>query len=327
VTGRCPAFHASEPARADAHDAPGAEVALAAPGRIEGLTEVVNVNAGVDGVLASVAVHEGQHVDIGDVLATVHRDDLARELAAARAALESLKQVRVRLLRGSRPEAREQAAAETAARSAALLRARSRHERLRGLGELGIVAADALEEGRRDFEVAESLARAAARREDLVRAQPLPEEVAKADADVRAADERVRTAEARREQCIVRAPLAGTVLRCHLRAGEAVSTTVPQPILALVDVSRLRVRTEVDERHIGRVRPAQPVIVRAEAFGDRAFRGRVSRVASVMGRKNVHTGDPAEKSDRDVLEVMAEMDGTDEGLVVGLRVTVQFLAQ
>jgi len=49
--------------------------------------------------------------------------------------------------------------------------------------------------------------------------------------------------------------------------------------------------------------------------------------AVALGVAGVRTGDPAEKSDRDVLEVMAEMDGTGEGLVVGLRVTVQFLAQ
>jgi len=39
----------------------------------------------------------------------------------------------------------------------------------------------------------------------------------------------------------------------------------------------------------------------------------------------VRTGDPAEKSDQDVLAVFIELDGASENLVVDLRVTVQFL--
>ncbi len=44
-----------------------------------------------------------------------------------------------------------------------------------------------------------------------------------------------------------------------------------------------------------------------------------------MGRKRVRSGDPAEKSDRNVLEVLIDVEGKDRALVVGLRVTVQFL--
>jgi len=43
-----------------------------------------------------------------------------------------------------------------------------------------------------------------------------------------------------------------------------------------------------------------------------------------MGRKKVKTGDPAEKSDRDVLEVIADLEDHDPLLVVGLRVVVRF---
>jgi hypothetical protein len=46
-----------------------------------------------------------------------------------------------------------------------------------------------------------------------------------------------------------------------------------------------------------------------------------------MGRKKVRTGDPAEKSDRDVLEVLVDLVETDARLVIGLRVTVQFLSK
>jgi hypothetical protein len=53
----------------------------------------------------------------------------------------------------------------------------------------------------------------------------------------------------------------------------------------------------------------------------------VASFGELMGRKRVRTGDPAEKSDRDVLEVLIDMDERDERLVIGLRATVRFLAQ
>ena len=117
------------------------------------------------------------------------------------------------------------------------------------------------------------------------------------------------------------------MLRVHLMPGETVSTVMPRPVISLADLSRLRVRTEVDERDLGRLRIGQSVTVFSDAFPDKQFAGRVASFGSLMGRKQVRTGDPAEKSDRDVLEVLVELDERDERLVVGLRTTVRFLAQ
>ena len=55
--------------------------------------------------------------------------------------------------------------------------------------------------------------------------------------------------------------------------------------------------------------------------------GTVRSIGSQMGRKKVRTGDPAEKADRDVLEVLIDLDERNAALIVGLRVTAQFLGQ
>jgi hypothetical protein len=109
-----------------------------------------------------------------------------------------------------------------------------------------------------------------------------------------------------------------------MKPGEVVSVVFPQPILSLADTSRFRVRAEVDERDIARVFPGQRVLVHADAFPQQEFTGTIAYAESLMGRKKIRTGDPAEKSDRDVLEVLADLADQDPRLVVGLRVTVQF---
>src|SRR5215471_3084594 len=289
------------------------EVVLACPGRVEGLSELVGVGSGIDGVLQSVLVTEGQRVSAGSVLAVIDRRDLADELKAALAAADSARQVRTRLIHGSRDEERSSAAADTVAAQAVLRQAELRYQRMERLFSEGVVSADARDEARRDMDVGEAKLRATRDHERLVNATPLPEELAKADADVKNADERVVGARANLEKCKVKAPISGTILRCEMKAGETVSTVFPKPLITMADASALRVRAEVDERDIGRVSIGGAVRVLSDAFPGKMIEGRVSRIEELMGRKKVRTGDPGEKSDRDVLEVLVDLKGKEKG--------------
>jgi HlyD family secretion protein len=301
------------------------EVVVAAPGRIEAASEVINLGAGADGVIGEIRVREGQHVKAGEVLVVIDRQDLSAELSAARAAAESARQTRARLVRGSRDEERRQAEAEVNAVEAVVRQAQLRYNRFEQLFQKRVISEDQRDEARRNLDVSEANLRAAQKHKELIDAPALPEELDRADADVLAADERVRSVTERLSKCFVKAPISGTVLKTHMKAGEAFSTFMPQAILSLADTSSMRVRAEVDERDLGRIRVGQQVIIHSDAFGGKELKGRVTRIGTQMGRKKVRTGDPAEKSDRDVLEVFIELDGDGQALVVDLRVTVQFL--
>ncbi len=313
-------------AKAEATASPSASVVLAAPGRVEGMSEAIEVGAGADGVLQEVRVCEGQQVAAGEVLAIVSCGDVEAEQQAAMAATESARQARQRLLRGSRDEERRIVTSEVASAEAVLKQAQTHYQRQSGLYETGDIPRAQWEQARRDMDVAAAGLRAAQDKVALANAKALPEELARAEADIRAADSRAQAMAARAGKCIVRAPQAGQVLRVHLRAGETVSTVMPRSVVSLADLSRLRVRAEVDEHDLGRLRIGQQVTVSADAFPDKQFNGKVASFGALMGRKHVRTGDPAEKSDRDVLEVLVELDERDERLVVGLRTTVRFLA-
>src|SRR5262249_25899753 len=129
------------------------------------------------------------------------------------------------------------------------------------------------------------------------------------------------------DKCVIRAPIKGVVLRRHLNAGEVVSVLNPRPIVSLADVSRLRARAEVDERDVGRIYQGQPVVVFSEAAPGKKLSGRVFWIGALMGRKKAQTGDPAEKSDRDVLEVLVDLDEKADWAIIGLRLTVQFIGK
>ena len=301
------------------------DIVLACPGRVEGQSEVINVGAGADGVLTAVLVQEGQQVKAGEVIALIDCREIESQIDEARALAERARQNRLRLLRGSRPEERRKAADETAVAEAQFKQAQLQHQRIAQLFKSAVVSKEELDKTARDLAVAEATLHATKNQETLVNAPPLPEELARADSEVALADGQARTAKARLDKCTVKAPLSGTILRTFLKSGESVSTVFPQPIISLADTSQIRVRAEVDERDVGRVYLGQSVIIMADAYPDKKFAGKVSRVGAAMGRKRVRTGDPAEKSDRDVLEVLIDLDETVTYLVVGYRTSVQFL--
>lgn len=316
---------ASPAANAEANGETAPEVVLACPGRVEGASETINVGAGTDGIIAEFRVVEGQAVRAGDVLAVIDRLDLTAELSAARAQAESARQARARIVRGSRDEERRQAEAEVSAVQATLKQAQLRHDRYEKLFRQGVISEDQKDEAKKNLDVAEANLRAAVKHRELVDAPPLPEELERADAEVRAADERVRSVRERLEKVFVKAPISGTVLKTFMRPGETFSSFTPQPILSLADISSLRVRAEVDERDIGHVQVGQRVLVQSDSFQNAQLVGTVSGIGSQMGRKKVRTGDPGEKSDRDVLEILIDLDQKDKACVVGLRVTAQFM--
>jgi len=301
------------------------EIALACQGRVEGRTETIEIGAAADGVIQEVYVKEGDFVHRGAKLAEIGCSDLVASLQEAIAQVESAKQVRQRLLRGAREEERRVASEQTRAARSVLQRATVQLERLKPLYAKNVVSRSAFDDAQRDYEVALANEQEAIRREQLVNAPALPEDLAKAAADIAAAEEAVRVIREKIAKYTVTAPIDGTILRVLLRPGESFSTLAPRPLFTISDLSVRRVRAEIDERDVLKVQVGQKVLVSPPGREEEKFTGKVQLIASSMGRKRILSGDPAEKADHDVLESVILMQPAARTLPVGMRVVVQFL--
>jgi HlyD family secretion protein len=303
-----------------------AEVLFAAPGTVEGLSDTIQVGAAADGVVKAVYVTEGQLVRKGKLLGEIACDDLDAALQVSLAEADAARQVRLRLLRGARVEEKQVAAQKTSAARATLAEAEAQFERQSVLYKGGEISAVDYGRANRDFGVAEAQFQAALRTERLIAASPLPEEKARADAEVVAAEERVREVRERINKCAIRAPIDGTVLQVDARPGESFSTIAPRALFKLADASGRRVKAEIDERDLSKITIGQSVIINAEGLAGEKFTGTVKSVSDVMGRKSVFTDDPADKIDRDILDATIALSGDAKSLPIGLRVTAQFLS-
>jgi multidrug resistance efflux pump len=303
------------------------EVGFASPGRVEGLSDTIAVEAAADGVLKTVNVTEDQFVKKGTVLGEIACDDLNAAFNASVAEADAARQVRVRVLRGARIEEKRVAAKKTAAAQANMAEAKAQLHRQHVLFKGGEVSGSDYDRTKRDYGVARAEFQAAVRAERLLAAPPLPEDKARADAQVLAAESRVQEAQERIKKCSIVAPIDGTVLRVEARPGEAFSTVTPHPLFILADISGRRVKAEVDQRDLAKVTIGQNVVIQGEGLTGKKLTGTVQSISGVMGKKSVFSDDPADKIDRDVLEVTIILSTEDaKSLPIGLRVTVQFLS-
>jgi multidrug resistance efflux pump len=301
------------------------KVIVASPGRVEGSSEPVEVGTAVDGIVQDVLVKEGKVVERGRVMARLASSDVDAELRQAVAELRVSEQRGLRLLAGRRPEERELAAQKVETATAILEEASRYYGRMQALAARDDISQAALDKARRDFEVAQSQVQEAIRNQHMIDAPPLKEDVTLAEAEVDAAAQHLHVLEEKLAKYAIRAPITGTVTRSYAKPGESFSATSPRPLFTISDIGSRRVRAQVDERDVASLGVGQNVEVTADAFASQTFRGNVIQIYPALGRKTVMTGDPADKSDRDILEVLVRLPPEAKVLPLGLRVAVQFL--
>ena len=292
---------------------------VVAAGRVEPQSEEIKIGSQLDGRLVEVPVEEGQAVLRGQVVAVLVNDDYCAHLALAEAAVGEKEAALDRLRNGSRPEERRESAAAVREAEAVFENARAERERRSELWGSKLIARTEFETADRELKVAEARLAEARERNELVNNQTRVEDRNRAMAELAGARAQLAEARAVLDKTIIRSPIDGTVLRKQLHAGESVSSNGGTPIVTLGDCRRLRVRADVDETDVARIRNGQPAWVTAEAFGDQRFTGRVIRVGQILGRKNVRTDEPTERVDTKILETLIELDPGQQ-LPSGLRV-------
>lgn len=292
---------------------------VAAAGRVEPISEEIKIGAEVSGKLKLVPVEEGSKVRRGQILAVLENSDFQAQVASAEAQLREREAELRRVVNGARDQERREAKEAVDEAEATMDNARVEMERRQVLFGKGVIAREEANRAERDYQVARARREAARQRLELINDEAREEDRAKAQANVALSLARLREAQARADKTIIRSPIDGVVLRKHLKAGESVANTPDMPIVTVGNTATLRVRAEVDETDIGKVRLGQKAYVTADAFGDRRFTGRVVRIGQTLGKKNVRTDKPAERVDTKVLEALIDLDDGRE-LPTGLRV-------
>lgn len=317
------AAHAQTAPHEDSNSAVRARWAASATGRIEPKSGEVKVSAETGGLIVEVPVATNAQVRKGDTLVKIDADDAWQRVVAARSEVEVRKRER------SEEEVTGPALDRRRAEDALADAERSLFEAWRTFDNAtervhsGDASDSDLADVRKAVDEAQALVRDERNNFAKVSARsdmPLPTRL---ETSLTIARAELSMAENAYEKTRVRAPFDGTVLNVIAREGEIATPGPQSPLVLFGDVSGLRVRAEVEERDVSKIRVGQKVVIKADAYPDREFAGVVTEIASALGSPRIASRGPRRPNDVDVLEVVSDLDGSPP-LLTGMRVDVFF---
>lgn len=289
---RGPAFAiAALLAGCSAADAPPAATSQATPayaavarGRVDIEGGLLNLGMPREGILASVAVREGEQVRQGQLLATLDSESARLAVAAAQAELE-------------------QAQAQATLLRIKLAAARQRAQRL----------AQAVAAGAGDGQSADDAREAAA----LLDADRQANHAA-----IDIASQKLEQARYEVKQRSLFAPFDAEVIRVSAQPGAGMSPASP-PLFVLLPHKPRIVRAELNESFIGAIRPGMPAEIVADSADRQApWRAHVLRIGEVYGPAQLEN-DPQIRASARTVECVLAFDKP-QTLRIGQRVIVRF---
>jgi HlyD family secretion protein len=298
------------------------EWAASAPGRVEPSGGEVRIGAQVPGRVAEVLVAANDKVAAGDLLVRLEDDDLVPRVHAAAAEVAVRKRERDSAEAIGKPAQDRRSAEDTLANAERqLAQAREDQDRVSKQRRAGSGTDADLDKVRDATEKArERLLQAREGLRKALAAEGLPPPT-RPEAALTAARADLSLAEAALEKTRIRAATAGTVLQVNAKAGEIIAPSPEIALLVMGNLSSLRVRAELEERDLGKLRVGQAAVVRSDAFPGKDFEGKVTFLAQSLGPSRLGQRGPRKPVDVDVLEVLIELAGNPP-LLPGMRVDV-----
>jgi HlyD family secretion protein len=232
--------------------------------------------------IIAVLVQEGDRVRQGQLLARLDTSRLEPQVAQAEAQAAAQRQVVERLRTGSRPEEIAQARANVESAKADAVNARQQYERVKSAAENSAgraVRQQDVDNAKAALQVTEARLTVNQRALELAVAGPRKEEVAEAEARLRANQAQLALLRQQLVDARLVAPVDAVVRTRVMEPGEMASPQKPVFSLAVTDPKW--VRAYVSEPDLGKVRPGTTASVAVDSFPERRFEGWVGFISPV----------------------------------------------
>jgi len=237
----------------------------------------VTLQAMVEGPISFCPWREGDRVErAGEKLIEINRPLYRQEVAAAEAALEVAKAKLADLKAGARPEEIAQAKESVRHFEDCTDFAKADLDRIRALVKSGSLPAETVEKARVSYVKCHTQFGAAKERLAMLEAGPTKTEIGVAQAAVDEAAAKGDVAQAKLDECLLKAPFAGVITQVSVRPGDL--ATPRAPLLKMMDPSSLVVRAGLPESCAADIRKGTEAIVRLDAYPRKTFRAKIDRV-------------------------------------------------
>jgi HlyD family secretion protein len=245
------------------------------------------VSPQVSGRIIELDIEEGRRVEKGTILAKLEDTEYRAEVDRAAAAVKAAEARFAELSFGNRVEEIKAAKAELGESQAQLSQLRSQWERETELRKGNAVTLQQLEETESRYRAMEQRVLRLKYASELMDIGFRKEQVDNSKAMLDQAKAELVKAEWRFNNCIIRAPISGTILKKNAEEGNIVNPIAFNGSFSLcdmADLSDLEVDLNVQERDISAIFKGQKCKVRSLAYPERVYDGYVSRLMPIADR-------------------------------------------
>lgn len=231
----------------------------------------VDIGSRITGTVAEVLVEEGQSVVKGEVLIELESRELKAAVSQAEGAVAQA-QARLRQLQ----EVTLPAAKQTLAQGNANLRnAQQTYDRTAQLAAKGAATSAALDQARKDLDVARTVARIAELQ--VFTSGPRGSDYVLAETQLKQSEASLESAQARLKDASIIAPRDGVIISRNAERGAVVQPG--KSLLVLSPAGETQLVLQIDERNIGQIKLGQKALASADAFPNQTFPAVVSYIS------------------------------------------------
>jgi multidrug resistance efflux pump len=274
------------------------------------------------GRVMEVLVNENERVEAGTALLRLDDKQARLQVSEAKVALETAHAQLATARQAPQQQAAkvEQQRASIEAAEQRLAAARtllSRKQQLLKLNQISPEDLTAAEDQVRELQAGVQAETAKLRELEL---HDPAQDVRRAELNVAAVQAKLDQAQHALDECTLKAPQAGFVLRILVSPGDIItSQTKPAAILFAPNTRRL-VRAELDQEFASQVHEGQPVVIQDDAPSGQRWTGHVLRVADWYHSRRTILKEPAPPLDVRTVECLIELDAAQEQPRLGQRV-------
>jgi len=297
---------------------------IAAPGLVEPNEGEIGLGVEIVGRVVGIPVSVGDQVRAGQVLLRLDDADALANLQSTQAEVELRERDRDNVAATRRGRARRGAADKVWDAEIALFKARRDFDRLYETAEGKDPSAKEIDDALKAIDEAQENRATAQKELDDINALEATPLFSRSESALELARAKHTLAMQAYGKTRVRAEAAGTILRINAKKGEVVTPNLRRPMIVVGDLSKLRVRAEVDERSVADVKNGQKAIIRSVAFEGQDFEGSVAEISAALGPGRIGKRQSRGPSNANVLEVLLDVNG-DTPLLSGMEVDVLFV--
>ncbi|MDX1929538.1 MAG: efflux RND transporter periplasmic adaptor subunit [Pirellulaceae bacterium] len=247
----------------------------------------VLVSPQVSGRILTLNIEEGRRVVKGEILAEVERTEYQADYDQMRATLLRSKAELSELEAGSRPQEIAGALADLQEQEEVLSQLESEYKRMKDAVRSNSVSVAEFEQAQASYLSTKKRVEKLRQSHSLMKEGPRKERIEMARAAVIQAEANLDKSKWRLENCTLRAPITGTILKKNAEEGNLVNPVAfsgSTSVCDIADLSDLEIDLNIQERDVSKIYVNQQCEVRSEAFPKRVYKGTVSRLMPIADR-------------------------------------------